>query len=371
MEIGSPGQKVTVLVDTGSSELWFNPDCTTSPTTEQQRQCRDFGEYDPDDSDTPAVGPFATGELHYGDPSDPSSLTSVELEYYSDDITFGNVTITNQTFGIVTASEGISTGILGLAPTLRGGFDEADDPYSLVLHSMAEQGVISSRMFSLDLRHAEASTGAVIYGGIDRNKFIGELESMPIVRGDGGEYRLGVEIDSMGLTIDGESEDYDLDEDDRNFVLDSGHTMSRFRQSAAAPILRALDAEDFGDNYFYVPCSTREESGSVNFGFGSKTVRVPFSDFILEYGDPFYCVVGLVITQEQQIAGDSILRAGYFVFDWDNEAVHVAQAANCGDDDIVAAGEGREAVPDVTGNCEESDALFTGGPVVSSFILPS
>lgn len=287
----------------------------------------------------------------------------MNIQYYSDTISLGDATITNQTFGVVTSSDGQSQGIFGLAPDLEAGFD-GDEPYSLVLHSMAEQGVIDSRVFALDLRHTEAETGAVIYGGIDRSKFIGNLQSMPVVRGQQGEYRLGVELDGMGITLN-QSRGYDLQGSDRNVMLDSGTTISRMHYATARPILQALGAVDDGEGYYYVPCEMRETGGSVDFVFGNTTVRVPFRDFILDIDAPF-CAVGMVITTDQQILGDSVLRAGYFVFDWDNEAVHIAQAANCGDDDIVAVGTGSNALGDVTGNCDEEDALFTGGPVVSS-----
>lgn len=324
-----------------------------------------FGHYDPEKSETPPVGPFGSGEINYGDASDPTTHTSVNLEYYTDTIAFGDSVILNQTFGVVTTSEGQSQGIFGLAPDLTNGFDGADEPYSLVLHSMAEQGIIASRAFSLDLRHAEEQQGAIIYGGMDRNKFIGELQSMPVIRGSGGEYRLGVELDNMGLTLGGESSGYQLEDEDRNVMLDSGTTITRMHWPVAQPILEALRAVDDGEGYFYTTCDMREAAGSVDFGFGNKTVRVPFSDFIVDFGSSMYCAIGMVLTTDQQILGDTVLRAGYFVFDWDNEAVHIAQAANCGDEDIVAI-EG--SVPDVTGNCDESHALFTGGPLVSFLV---
>lgn len=265
----------------------------------------------------------------------------------------------NQTFGVVEESEGISQGILGLSPDLRGGFD-SDQPYPLVLSSMAEQGLIASRVFSLDLRHADSETGAVIYGGLDRNKFVGELASTPIIRGEGGEFRLAVRLTSLGVTLNEEPEEFDLDQDDTNVMLDSGTTISRMHYSAAYPILNALNAQDDGEGYYYTRCAYREQSGSVDFGFGDKIVPVPLSDFILDVGSDTYCYVGVVITTDQQILGDSVLRAGYFVFDWDNEQVHIGQAANCGDDDIVAVSSGRNAVPSVTGNCKPSDAKVTG-----------
>ncbi|KEY68143.1 hypothetical protein S7711_08332 [Stachybotrys chartarum IBT 7711] len=361
--LGSPPQSVTVLVDTGSSELWVNPDCSSAPSTSQARQCQAFGEYDPDDSNTPPIGPFSGEEINYGDPSDPSTLTSVQIRYYADDIEMGDATIMNQTFGVVVSSEGQSSGIMGLAPDLFYGFDGASN-YSLLLNTMAEQDVIASRLFALDLRHAEAETGAIIYGGVDRNKFTGTLESRPIVRGQQGEYRLAVDMNTLGLTI-GRSESFELQGDDTNVMLDSGTTLSRMHASAALPILEALGAIDDGEGYYVVPCTLREQGGSVDFGFGSKIVRVPFSDFILDVGDPNYCYAGVTVTTEQQILGDTVLRAGYFVFDWDSEVIHIAQAANCGDQDIVTFSSDDD---EVTGNCDESDAFdttATGEPTVS------
>jgi hypothetical protein len=100
----------------------------------------------------------------------------------------GGARIRNQTFGVVLTSEGQSQGILGIAPDTRAGFAKGL-PYSLVLNSLQADGVISSRVFSLDLRHAESLTGAIVYGGIDKSKFTGPLTSVPIARGQAGEFR--------------------------------------------------------------------------------------------------------------------------------------------------------------------------------------
>lgn len=244
---------------------------------------------------------------------------------------------------------------MGLAPDLKGGFN-SDQPYSLLLNTMAAQGVIASRVFSLDLRHSDQEKGAVIYGGLDRTKYIGDLEQLPIVRGSHGEYRLAVELSTVGVTFDGQSDDFQVSKDDANVMLDSGTTISRMHEAAAKPILKALHASQNLQGYYYTSCQSRKASGSIDFGFGSKIIRVPLSDFILDVGDPDVCYIGLVITTDQQILGDSVLRAGYFVFDWDNEAVHVAQAADCGDGDIVAVGKGENAVPSVKGHCKGNDS---------------
>lgn len=186
--IGTPGQLVSVLLDTGSSELWVNPDCSTAPSSSQAKQCSLAGQYNPRNSRTPPTGPFGGRRLNYGDPSDPSTQTSAEISYYSDAITMSAGVVINQTFGVVTKSDGISTGIMGLAPDLSNGFTP-DEPYSLLLNSLADQGGIQSRVFSLDLRHSSADNGALVYGGLDRGKFIGQLQSVPLTNGAKGEPR--------------------------------------------------------------------------------------------------------------------------------------------------------------------------------------
>ncbi|KAG5982615.1 hypothetical protein E4U43_006415 [Claviceps pusilla] len=230
---------------------------------------------------------------------------------------------------------------------------------------MADEGVIASRVYSLDLRHSDSTYGAVIYGGLDKSKFIGALEKRPIVRGSKGEYRLAVELTMVGVTAT-TSSSIMVSGRDSNVMLDSGTTMSRMHSAVAMPILQALGAQDDGEGYFRVPCSLQTAGGSIDFGFGRKTIRVPLKDFILSLDrSSATCYVGMVITTDQQILGDSVLRAGYFVFDWDNQEVHLAQAANCGSNDIVAVSSGKNAVPSATGNCKDSDAMFTGGSLAT------
>ncbi|GAB0138121.1 hypothetical protein EsDP_00006365 [Epichloe bromicola] len=357
VDIGEPPQQVAVLVDTGSSELWVNPDCRTAASQEQQAQCVKFGRYDPQKS-SKSIGPFGHRKLNYGDPSDKSSLTSASIDYYADALSLGGAKISNQTFGFVTESQGQSQGILGLAPDVQGGYD-GNKPYSLVLSSMADQGLIASRVYSLDLRHSDSEYGAVIFGGLDKSKFIGALEKRPIVNLVKGEYRLAVELATVGVTRT-KSSSFKVAGQDSNVMLDSGSTLSRLHAAVAMPIMEALGARDTGSGLFRVPCSTRKSAGSVDFGFGEKKIRVPLRDFILPGASKTACYVGVALTTGQQILGDSVLRAGYFVFDWDNQEVHIAQAANCGDEDIVSVSSGKGAVPSATGNCKDGDAVFTG-----------
>ncbi|KAM0333565.1 hypothetical protein ACHAQA_002230 [Verticillium albo-atrum] len=366
IEIGTPGQRITVLLDTGSSELWVNPDCDTVTSPTGQSQCLTFGQYHPANSTTPAVGPFGSRTISYGDPSDPGTQTSAAVEYYADAIAIlggkhgGDPIgrITNQTFGVVVESHGTSQGILGLAPDLKTGFD-GDQPYSLLLNSLAEQGVIAKRLFSLDLRHADAAEGAVIYGGLDRGKFSGNLAAVPLTKGTDGLFRLSVDLASISMSLPDRNHTYPFPAASRNVMLDSGTTLSRLHAKLADPILRDLGARDSPeDNHYLAPCALRASNSTITFAFGDDSraqVRVPLSDFILDLRPSTsdmddWCYVGLMPTKHQQVLGDSFLRAGYFVFDWDERVVHVAQAANCGDK--IIAIEGDEDLTKLAGLCE-------------------
>lgn len=295
------------------------------------------------------------------------------LTYYADDLTVANGTIKSQILGVMTRGvenmHGIA-GIFGLAPDLEAGFEEGK-PYSLALNSMVDQGLISSRAFSLDLRHAESETGAVIYGGLDLARFTGKLASFPLKRGVGGEARLAVSLSTVGVTRSKKTS-YPVPSDSSAAILDSGTTLSRLHPRIARPILSDLGASVDPDGFFLAPCSDRRTSTTVDFGFGEPgsdpgaTLRIRASDFILDTKHPSngeLCYVGLTTTAHQQILGDSVLRGGYFVFDWDNEEVHIAPAANCGSE-IVAIGEGKDAVPGVEGKCVlDKDGRATQAPV--------
>ena len=49
VEIGTPAQPVKVIIDTGSYELWVNPQCDRSP---DPALCKEYGHYDPKRSNT-------------------------------------------------------------------------------------------------------------------------------------------------------------------------------------------------------------------------------------------------------------------------------------------------------------------------------
>ena len=136
---------MNVQIDTGSSELWVNPDCAAADGTTEQTFCNSQPTYNPGTSTTAKdVGaPFA---LSYG-------KGSASGEYFTDNMGFGSATITAQQFGVADTSSLMTVGILGVGPHTPQ-FD-----YPSVIENLAAQGQTNSVAFSLDLRSVNDPNG--------------------------------------------------------------------------------------------------------------------------------------------------------------------------------------------------------------------
>jgi Eukaryotic aspartyl protease len=147
VSIGSVPDVVTVQLDTGSSQLWVNPNCVTAGGAADVAYCNSLKRYDPTKSATSKnLGiPF---DLSYG------SGEAVGF-YYTDDIMIGSGALNNQEFGVASDSRTEPFGILGIGP------HTPDFDYPSVIENLAAQKQINSVAFSLDL-HDPSSPGTKI-----------------------------------------------------------------------------------------------------------------------------------------------------------------------------------------------------------------
>ncbi|KAK3940419.1 aspartic peptidase domain-containing protein [Diplogelasinospora grovesii] len=346
IEVGTPAQSITVILDTGSPDLWVNPVCQTSG---QESYCAQFSQFDYTQSSTIQDTGYAD-VLSYG-------KGNVTIEYVTDMVTIGSAKIKDQIFGIGLDSYDIPMGILGLSPPVNPA-----NAYPYVLDTMATQGLIKSRAFSLDLRSVDDPNGSIVFGGVDTGKYIGALEKMPMLdpaQTPSGADRYWITMTGIGITLpDGTSQTSDPIE--VPVFLDSGGTLSRLPTAIFQAIGGAFPGAQYdpSSGFFVADCSVANETGSVDFIFNSKVISVPYGDFIWETSGG--CVVGVLPDDTEPVLGDSFLRAAYVVYDQDNRNLHLAQAANCGTN-LVAIGSGVNAVPSSTGACTGSSPSVTAG----------
>ncbi|KAK7973979.1 hypothetical protein PG989_015827 [Apiospora arundinis] len=353
LSIGTPGQPVKVAIDTGSSELWVNPNCKTSQSTAQYQECLTNGQYDPSKSST-------ARDLDSGN-TIPYGIGTVEIEYVKDDVALPNSTIDlkNIQFGAATRSQDLNEGILGLSfgskpPT-------ADLRYNNFVDELVLQNVTDSRAFSVALGNQEASNGGVIiFGGIDTGKFTGKMTTVPILGPQGGEnlHRYWVQLKTIGATMGGNSKKYDNSA--TAIVIDTGSSLSTLPANVVSAMVRDLNGSQDRQGNVIVPCpSSSTDDNTFDFDFGGVTIKIPYRHFVIQASSRT-CILGVQAATSGgvMLLGDTFMRSAYVVFDQDNMQVGLAPYANCGENEQKIAKGG---VGNVQGKCDSSNSNSGGG----------
>ncbi|KXJ88940.1 aspartic peptidase domain-containing protein [Microdochium bolleyi] len=346
LDIGSPPQPQYVLLDTGSYELWVNPDCTVLKNEQDRHFCQALGHYNSSASST-AVSLGENRTLQYG-------VGSVSFDYYTETIGLGgssDATIQQLQFGVARRTKNETSGILGLGY----GKNLLATDYPNFIDQLAEQGHTQTRAFSVALgSKSEPDGGVVMFGGIDTSKFSGRLQTLPIIppsESPDGSPRYWVSLRSMSLSSPGSSEaapTSETYEGSRNLsaFLDTGTTMTLLPTALASRI-----AADFGgktpsrpdaNGQFEIDCessaragSSSSSQGTLDFTFDGVTIRAPRSEMVREYygggtaAGGRRCYLGIGASERYVLLGASMLRSAYVVFDQTNHAIHLAQYANC------------------------------------------
>ena len=77
-------------------------------------------------------------------------------------------------------------------------------------------------------------------------------------------------------------------------LLDSGSTLSQLPGAAVRAIAQTFGSPrlDAASGLYLVNCNLKRQAGSVDFNFGSKTIKVAIKDFLWQY-DTSSCVLGV------------------------------------------------------------------------------
>lgn len=223
-------------------------------------------------------------------------------------------------------------------------------------------------------------TGTLLFGGIDTEKYIGNLTTLPLVPGfkpGSGIVAYAVHMSGLGLNK-GNGVRLDVnDGKDINVttVLDSGTDLTFLPDEYLKPIWSDLDVE-FAQKRAFIDCKYAGDDGenvTVDVSFPNKTINVPLRELVVDTGKPELlkllglqletpCIFGLQGTSTSNITnnnfgivGSNILRSAYVVYDATNKQVAIAQA-NTGStkSNIVDLKAGKD-FPTVSGVDEEEN----------------
>jgi len=360
VSLGTPPQNLRLHIDTGSSDLWAN-----APTSEicsyRGDPCSESGTYDANASSTYEYksGGF---NISYVDGSGASG------DYATDTLVLGNETLRDLQFGLGYISTS-PEGILGIGYTAN----EAQvnrvgrRPYPNVPQAMADAGLIQSNAYSLWLDDLDASVGSILFGGVDTDKYHGQLQTLPI-QSEFGEYReFAITLSSVSLSIQGANTSL-TPSLPTAVLLDSGSSLTYLPNELTAAIYNALQIRySAREGIAYTSCSLADEDITLDFTFTSPTISVPISELIIDgssvsddsedresddsSGSPFdLCVFGIAPSEgSSAVLGDTFLRSAYVVYDLVNNEISLAQTNfDSTTTRISEIGTGDESVPDAS-----------------------
>ena len=302
--IGSNKQQQTVVIDTGSSDLWV---VDSNAQCQDNVQCKNDGTYNPSSSTTykNLNTPFA---IRYGDGSTSQGTWGLET------VGFGGISITGQQFADVTTTS-VNQGILGIGYKTN----EANANYDNVPVTLKKQGIISTNAYSLYLNAPNAASGTIIFGGVDNAKYSGSLIKEQVTQSNQLTISLG-SINYAGTTYSNNNGDA---------LLDSGTTLTYLTPDVASAIAEQAGAHYVtypdGSGLWEIGCDA-STSGNVVYSFanGAK-ITVPLSELVYGSSGDGYCVWGIQQEEDFAILGDNFLRHAYLLYNLDANTVSIAQ----------------------------------------------
>jgi len=306
IEVG--GQTFTVIFDTGSANLWV-PAKNCSFTT-----CWLHKRYDAKKSPSyKADG--RQYKVEYG--SGP-----VEGVFASDTVKVGEISVTGQLFAEVSK---VSFGPLNLA-FAAGKFDgllglgfNSISQYNVPtpLETMVAQKLVDEPVFAFYLQSDASEQGELVFGGVDKSHFTGELVNVPLT----SETYWEVSMDKATFGSDV------IVSSSTKAIIDSGTSL------LGGPVeqVKALAAKAgataiLGGKEYIVDCKKLSSMPALTVTLGGKAFTLEASDYTINSGGQcLFAFMGIDVPAPHGplwILGDVFMKKYYCVFDWKQADAH-------------------------------------------------
>lgn len=305
LKLGSNHQPVTVLLDTGSSDLWVY-----GPSVQDAQG----GTYDV----TSSSYNQKTGEDFFISYLDGSYASG---DYYKDGFALedGNTLLKDLQFAVVSSGQTNSQGILGVADKNQ---EATNKKYDNLPWALQKEGVTPKASYSLYLGSEAEGKGSIIFGGIDTEKYEGELTKYPVA----GSRGLALNVESAdigGQTI----------QLDKEILLDSGTSLNLWPQDLIDAVGKELNGK-YQQGFYFVDCDQPTDK-HLTFDFGQNKIDVSYQDLV--WKSQGYCLLGVQPGESTLIFGDVFLRSAYVYYDLSLHEISIAQAKYTDASNIVAA----------------------------------
>ncbi|CAN6673961.1 hypothetical protein TRVA0_050S00166 [Trichomonascus vanleenenianus] len=327
LTLGSNAEPVSVLIDTGSSDLWV-----------PHRAVSRHNSFDPGYSNTWV-----------------RSTKAFVIQYVKgfakgvwgrDTVGFlSGTSIPQQRFAVATECSDSQMGVFGIGPVNA---ESAHALYDNIPLSLVRYGYISKNVYSIYLNEMNSRTGTILFGGVDRAKYVPPLRTLPLLSSSSMKIQLeGIQVSRMGST-----------DTPTPAVLDTGTSLVYLPHDYVRFVAGCFGAtyDDNAEMWVLAPSEFVRAPPYITFLFDGISIQVPKTEifwplgWFSSKGPSGY--LGMTILSNKKslgfnILGDTFLRSAYVVYDLDYRQVSIAQARNnVGASDILPI---IEAVPGARG----------------------
>lgn len=354
--LGTPGQPLRLDIDTGSSDLWANS-ANSDLCQQYATECSQSGTYSANSSSSYT---FVNSEfaIKYADGSYAIG------DYGKDTLDLGGTTVTGVQFGIGYNSTS-SQGILGVGyEANEASISTTGKTYANVPQLLVSQGKTATAAYSLWLNDLDANTGSILFGGVDSDKYHGDLSTVPIIK-ESGAYREFV-IGLSSLSVGSQSL---FSNSPIPVLLDSGSSLSYLPTQYAQALFKILSATwDSSSGAAVVSCNLASSSTTVDFSFSGINITVPMNELVVIDGyrrGQAVCILGISDAEgSTSVLGDTFLRSAYVVYDLSNNQISLASTNfNSTTSNVQEISTGSSGIPgaSLVANAVSTLAVATGG----------
>uniref|UniRef100_A0A672GDU5 Cathepsin E-like n=1 Tax=Salarias fasciatus TaxID=181472 RepID=A0A672GDU5_SALFA len=306
IRLGTPGQNFSVVLDTGSADLWVPSTYCVSETCAVHHRFRAF------DSSTFHHDGRQFG-IHYGS----GHLLGVTAR---DTLEIGGMTILNQEFGESVYEPGSSfllakfDGVLGLAyPRL------AEILGNPVFDNLMVQEIVEEPVFSFYI-NGSSRGGELLLGGTDESLYVEPINWLPVT--DKGYWQ--IKMDSV--SVQGVNS---LCPHGCPAIIDTGTSLIAAPTNETVALHHLIGATPTNIGEFVIDCARLSSLPHVTFVLGGQEYTLSAQQYDVFNGREF-CFSGFqandIMTPEGPlwILGDVFLRQYYSIFDRGQDRVGLA-----------------------------------------------
>jgi hypothetical protein len=362
-EVTFGNQTLSVLVDTGSSDIWVlgpNWVCIndTSNATLPQEACT-YGSQ----TYTPSTTFHEISDMYFGELLGAGRVSGL---FGLEDVTLGGITVTSQHIGVVNTSsnfgDGVYTGIVGFGyPSMtsshNGSIVNADNTtysvnastYNPLFNSMAQEGLVEEAYFSIALERTpfNATTGPGGYltlGGLPPVSYNPKFATVPVeiaplpteITGGIANSRSWWAINISGIIFSPASNPHNTTTNSTTAlaVVDTGNWFNYVDPETASGINDLFEPPgqwnmETSPITYTIDCNAR--APNLGFTIGGQTFFHNGMDLVYRVGDGT-CVSAVVSNEGVQlygltgvILGDTFLKNVVAVFDFGNNEMRFAE----------------------------------------------